>query len=561
MKSLHSFQRSMNRYFTYKDYMLQKYSQVLYSVPVDLDFGCPNRSINGEGGCTFCPVNGARAVQSGDTLDIKEQIEKGIAFAKKRYKAHHFMLYIQAYTGTFSSLALQKASYAKLLSMHEFQAISIGTRPDCLSKATLEYLHELNKEIEVSIDLGIQTLSDTTLQKINRGHDAKSSLEAIQQLKNYGLKVYAHVIVGLEGETRQDWENTIKKIVKSGVDGIKIHNLHIIKDTTLAKEFEKKPFKILNEYEYLEELIHLLRFIPSHIPLLRTTTDTPKDQIIAPKWHMSKGEFLRFLVEEMENRDIFQGDFVEGKQLIDEKDDIVIGTDGSLSLWDKRYKDYYHPKAGGRVQAQKLFLQHSGLEKKLHFHNVNLLDIGFGMGYNTLEALGIKHDNFLHIDALERNLRIVRKSAILLESEVLQRLYEIHSFKTHYAEVYLHIKDARYSITLLQDNFYDIVFIDPFLHTLNSTLITKDFLFFVVKKLKDDGVIVCSTHVDAVRVALSELGMSSYVVKVDKSDIKGVVATKGEQVLSGICYKDPYLIYRDKQIITNRDIEISKQAR
>ncbi|DAB34994.1 MAG TPA: TIGR01212 family radical SAM protein [Sulfurospirillum sp. UBA12182] len=546
----------MSRYLSYKEYMLQTYGHVLYSVPVDLDFGCPNRSFEGEGGCTFCPANGARAVQTGDTLDIKEQIEKGVAFAKKRYKAHHFMLYIQAYTGTFSSLALQKASYEKLLALHEFKAISIGTRPDCLSEGTLKYLQELNKTIEVCIDLGVQTLNDITLKKINRGHDAKTSLEAIKRLKEYGIKVFGHIIVGFEGESRADWEYTVKELVKAGVDGIKIHNLHVIENTLLAKEFLQKPFKTFNEYEYLEELIHLLRLIPSHIPLLRTTTDTPHKQLIAPKWHMSKGEFLRMLDEQMQNRDAFQGDFFTLKTPVEELDDIVTCKDGSLSFWDKKYKDYYHPKAGAIFQAQKLFIECSKLANKLTCKDVNLLDIGFGMGYNSLEALKIEHQNFLHIDAIDINLQIVRKSAKVLQNEILQALYEKRLYQTQKAQISLHIQDARYAITKLKDEFYDVIFIDPFLYTQNVTLITRDFFIQLVKKLKKDGVIVCSTYIQAVRVGLGEAGCTSEVVKIEQSDIRGIVAFKGKQSLEGVSYKDPYLIYRDKVIITNKEAQM-----
>jgi radical SAM protein (TIGR01212 family) len=533
--------------------MKQNYSHVLYSVPVDLDFGCPNRNADGSGGCSFCPANGARAVQTGDMFDIKEQIQKGIFFAKKRYGASCFMLYIQAYTATFSSLSEQKQAYNSLLKLQEFKAISIGTRPDCLSKKVLEYLQELNEDIEVCIDLGIQTLNDKTLKKIDREHNAKQSLEAIKKLKEYGLKVFGHIIIGFEGEKRKDWEYTLKEIIKAGVDGIKIHNLHIIKNTALAMQYAQKPFWVMNEYEYLEELIHLLRLIPPHIPLLRTTTDTPQKDLIAPKWHMSKGEFLRFLNEEMENRDIFQGDLldVDKKKFFEEKEDISLAKDGSSSFWDKKYKDYYHPKSGAKTQALKLFIEQSQVQKLLTCKDVNLLDIGFGMGYNTLETLHLKRNCFLNIDALDRNLQIVRKSAKLLENSLLQTLYEKQRYEDNNTKITLHVGDARYTITSLKKKFYDVIFLDPFLYTQNVTLITKDFLALVVQRLKDEGVLICSTSIQAVRIALSSLGFSSKIIQIPKTDIRGIKVQKGEQTLLGNTYEDPYLTLRDKQIITN----------
>lgn len=534
--------------------MKQNYSHVLYSVPVDLDFGCPNRNPDGSGGCSFCPANGARAVQTGDTLDIKEQIQKGVSFAKKRYGASYFMLYIQAYTATFSSLAEQKQAYTSLLKLQEFKAISIGTRPDCLSKKVLEYLQELNEDIEVCIDLGIQTLNDETLKKINREHNAKQSLEAIKKLKKYGLKVFGHIIVGFEGESRADWEYTLKEIIKAGVDGIKIHNLHIINNTALAKQYTQKTFKVMNEYEYLEELIHLLRFVPKNIPLLRTTTDTPAKELIAPRWHMSKGEFLRFLNEEMEYRDIFQGDYYIKQEPPLEEEDISFAKDGSASFWDKKYKDYYHPKSGAKTQARRLFVEQSEIQKLLTCKDVHLLDIGFGMGYNTLETLLLDKKYFLKVDALDRNLQIVRKSAKLLESPLLQTLYEKQRYEDESTQITLHVGDARHTINSLKKRFYDVIFLDPFLYTQNVTLITKDFLALVIQRLKDDGILICSTSIQAVRIALSSLGCSSEIIQIPKTDIKGIKVKKGKQILHGNTYEDPYLILRDKQIITNYEL-------
>ena len=121
--------------------MIQVYGEPLFSIPVDLDFGCPNRQSDGSGGCTFCPQNGARAAQIAEAKSVEEQIEKGIAFAKKRYGAKHFALYIQAYTGTFASVLEQKEAYGNLLKHHPFKALHVGTRPDCLNEATLLFFH------------------------------------------------------------------------------------------------------------------------------------------------------------------------------------------------------------------------------------------------------------------------------------------------------------------------------------------------------------------------------------------------------------------------------------
>ncbi|MBP9613674.1 MAG: TIGR01212 family radical SAM protein, partial [Sulfurospirillum sp.] len=230
--------------------MLSHYGEALFSIPVNLEFGCPNRERDGTGGCTFCPEHGARAAQIADATTVEEQIEKALLFAKKRYHASSFALYIQAYTGTFASLVTQKKRYEKLLSLYPFRALHIGTRPDCLNEATIEYLCELNETREVVVELGVQSLHDGSLKRMNRGHDAACSLEAIKRLRHRGLKVYAHLIIGLGDESFEMWKQSVLGLVDVGIDGIKFHNLHIIQGTQLALEYEKMPFELLDEYAY-----------------------------------------------------------------------------------------------------------------------------------------------------------------------------------------------------------------------------------------------------------------------------------------------------------------------
>lgn len=484
--------------------MKKEYGKVLYSIPIDLDLGCPNREIDGSGGCTFCPENGARSAQSLDTISVEGQIEKSINFAKRRYKAKHFMLYIQAYTGTFTTLQKQKETYSKLLKFYKFDAISIGTRPDCLSDEVLKYLQELNKNIDVIIDLGVQTLNDKTLININRGHDSQCSLNAIKKLQVYGLKVFAHIIVGFEGECRDDWSNTVKQLVSLRVTGIKIHNLHIIKNTQLHVEYHKKKFKTYNEYEYAEELIHLIQLIPSDIPIIRIATDTPNKDLIAPIWHMQKGQFSEYILESLQYR--------YGKSDVDK------------NFWNQKYKDYYYPKCGAIVQAKKLFIAKSNLKNLLTCKDIKLLDIGFGFGVNSFEALKLQAKNSLHVTALDQDTSIVNLP-----------LKDI-DFK---------VGDIRYTLSLL-DEKYDVIFLDPFSEDKNASMVSVEVFKMLKKLLHKDGVMVCSTSLHVTRVGLSYAGLKSEIVKCD--EIRGLVVTHGNQILEGEPYRDPYLVYRDKKI-------------
>lgn len=545
-------------YYTYRSYMIKRYDKPLFSVPIDLDLGCPNRELDGSGGCTFCPSNGARAAQSLDAKNIEEQIKKGVTFAKNRYKAKKFMLYIQAYTGTFTSVINQKKTYSNLLKLYDFDAISIGTRPDCLNINTLEYLQELNKEIDVHVDLGIQTLNDKTLKKINRGHNSKCSIDAIKSLQKYGIKIFAHVIVGFEGEKREDWENTVQELVRLNVDGIKIHNLHIIRNTKLQEEYTKKNFKIYNEYEYANEVINLIRQIPSHIPIIRISTDTPKNDLIAPLWHMQKGQFAEYIHETMIYGDFRQGDLIEEKQEILAKDGKKFKLeDGSITIFDKKYKDYYHPKSGAYKQAKELFITNSNLKQKLEKTNISLLDIGFGMGYNSIEALKLKKKHKLSIKAIDKNRQIIKTSSLLknnaYEKTVLTKLYKDGFYKDDFNKIEFIFNDARHSLETFEEKF-DVIFLDAFIHTQNPTLLSQDFFDLIKKSLKENGVLVCSNSTEIVKSALNLCGFIYEDCDIPKTDIKGIVATIGKSKTSSITpFRDPFLVYRDKQIIANRE--------
>ncbi len=458
-------------YLTYKEYMKKKYGEALYSITVDLDLGCPSQ-------CSFCPTHGSRSAQSMDANSVEEQIKVGIKFAKKRYNAKRFMLYLQAYTNTFLSLKQQKKTYSKLLKLYNFDAISIGTRPDCLTEETLEYLSQLNKEIDVHVDLGVQTLNDKTLKCINRGHDSKSSIEAIKKLQHYGIKVYAHIIVGFRSETREDWSRSVKELVALHVDGFKIHNLHIIKNTPLYIEYKNNPFKTYNEFEYAEELIHLLRLIPQDIPILRIATDTPDKDLIAPKWQMSKGEFGEYIKDTLEYR--------YGK------------SDVNHNFWSKKYKDYYYPKSGAIKQAKELFIASSELEKRLTYKDIKLLDIGYGFGVNSSEALKIKSNNSLHITALDQDLRIAKKQK----------------------NVNFIVGDIRYTLSKLKDKF-DVIFLDPFDENKNQEMVNLDVIKHLKRLLYDGGVIVTSTSLKSTQKRFEVVGFHTKIVNI--YDIKGLL--------------------------------------
>ncbi|MCD8478307.1 MAG: TIGR01212 family radical SAM protein [Sulfurospirillum sp.] len=539
--------------------MKRHYGEALFSIPVNLDFGCPNRERDGSGGCTFCPEHGARAAQIADAQSVEEQIEKAIVFAKKRYNATSFALYIQAYTGTFASILKQKEAYEKLLNLYPFKALHIGTRPDCLSEATLSYLAKLNSRLDVVVELGVQSLHDVSLERINRGHSAHASLEAIRRLHVKGLKVYAHLIMGLPNESFCMWEASVKGLVEAGIDGIKFHNLHIIHGTALAHEYEKDPFTLLSEYEYAEALIELLRVIPSHIPILRLATDTPNQELLAPQWHMAKGQFGEYVAQSMRYRGITQGDLIEEtpepRSEIPQK---IMLKDGSVTFWSPTYRDYYHPKAGAYAQAQTLFLEASDLKNRLEKGDVTLLDIGFGMGYNSFCALKLAQklaQNRLHVKAIDQDRMLLKQSAHVvpeaLHVKMVESLFTCKTYEESFSTITFLNTEARYAIHQINESF-DIIFLDPFLESHNASLITLEFFQTLRTLLKPKGVLIASTSFQAVHDALSLAGFDVTCANDATSDIKGIVATLSSSA-SFTCkesYLDPYGIYSDKQIET-----------
>jgi radical SAM protein (TIGR01212 family) len=218
------------------------------------------------------------------------------------------MAYIQAFTGTYAPPEQLQALLSLILDSYPFTALSIGTRPDCLPKNILEVLEKVRSRTDLWIELGIQTVHDKTLRRIHRGHDWSCSRAAIEALHTKGIPVAVHVILGLPGETTRHFRQTASLLAELPLAGIKIHNLHVVRGTALEAEFRKSPFPLLDEIQYAQILIDFLRRLPDSLPVMRLTTDTPKQELVGPRWHMDKGTFLAFLNRQMERNSLRQGD-------------------------------------------------------------------------------------------------------------------------------------------------------------------------------------------------------------------------------------------------------------
>jgi radical SAM protein (TIGR01212 family) len=279
-----------------------------YRVPIDPGWACPHRKRDRVGGCTFCPADGGRARQISGCGEAAEQAVRGIRFVRERYGEGDLELYIQAYTATHASVAALRQLVEPLLDAHPFVSLSLGTRPDCLPTDTLTLLCEWNRRLEVWVELGVQSAQDRTLSRIRRGHRWEDSRRALHLLHAQGLRACAHLIFGLPGEDSDDMFASLAAVTACPLDALKFHNLHILRDAPLGREWIQHPFPVLSEPHWLELLQQLLRRTPADLPLFRVFTDSPPERRLAPESVYAKGRFLRLLRTQMQSRGWAQGE-------------------------------------------------------------------------------------------------------------------------------------------------------------------------------------------------------------------------------------------------------------
>jgi len=609
-------------YRQYKDYMRERYGDALFRVPIDFNLGCPNREADGSGGCTFCNARGSKAVQTLGRDSVEEQMAEAIRFARERYGAKKFMAYIQAFSATFGPK--QRPRYLELLNAFDFTAVSIGTRPDCLTPQAYEFLTGLNEQIEVWVELGVQTVHDRTLKRINRGHDWASSEKAIRNLHDAGIKVAVHTILGLPGETARDFQQTADTLAALPIDAVKVHNLHIEKGTTLALEHALTPLPVFMEYEFAEHLMDFIRRLPPDIPIMRLTTDTLDDELIAPRWHMAKGQFKEYVIRQMICREWRQGDLYgngkpeagngkPGIEGLNENLRRVETEDGSVTFWNEEYREHYHTPAGARLEAEEKYLVPGKLKARLAQGDVALLDVCFGLGYNSLAAMnlaaqGTRHEASviserstadgsagavpsmdagdvvspkLTITALEMDRRVVREASRNMQPaatdtfdwrQALADLHEKARCLMPHASCLIHWGDARYTITKLEDETCDLVFLDAFSTQRNSELWTVDFFRQLKRVMKPDAVLLTYCAAIPVRAGLLEAGFfvgetdpvgrarGGTIAAMREADIEIPLPDHEVQMIRqttrGLPYRDPYSVWTNKEILRERQERI-----
>jgi radical SAM protein (TIGR01212 family) len=228
-------------------------------------------------------------------------------YLKKRFKADKFIIYFQAYTNTYDRVEELEKLYREALECDGVVGLAVGTRSDCIDEEKIKLFEDLAKDWFVTLEYGIESIYDKTLEFMNRGHNYQSVLDAICLTKDKGIHIGAHIIVGFPTETEDEMLRMADEISRLDIDFIKIHNLHIVKNTPLARMYAKEPFHLFSYEEYLDLISRFLERLSPRIVVERLFTDTPKDLLIAPIWNKTHGEILRGIEAELERRNTYQG--------------------------------------------------------------------------------------------------------------------------------------------------------------------------------------------------------------------------------------------------------------
>lgn len=280
-------------YLSFNKYLKDKFGQKVYKISLDGGFTCPNRDGKIDTrGCIFCSNGGSGDFAQNRDLSITEQIESGKKIVKKKIKSGKYIAYFQAFTNTYAPVEILRAKYSEAINHPDIVALSIATRPDCLGDDVIELLDEMNKIKPVFVELGLQTIHNDSAKYIRRGYSLEVYNEAVKNLKNIGVNIVVHIILGLPNESEEDMLESIKYVCQSQIDGIKLQLLHIIAGTDLAKDYEKGLFKTLEFDEYVELIAKCVAIIPKNIVIHRLTGDGAKKDLIAPLWSADKKRVL-----------------------------------------------------------------------------------------------------------------------------------------------------------------------------------------------------------------------------------------------------------------------------
>lgn len=296
------------RYNAYVDHLRGKFGKRVQKVVVNAGFTCPNRDgKKGYGGCIYCNNNSFKPPYCEPEMSIAEQVEAGIAFLTRRYKVDQFMVYFQPYTNTYAPLQELQALYGQALDHPQVIGLAIGTRPDCVDPEKIEYLEQLAQDYYINIEYGLESPHNRTLQWIKRQHDFQSWVDAVKMTSGRGIEICSHIILGIPGESPQDMLQTAKIISNYPIDALKIHHLHVVQKTVLARKYRDAPFQLFSLSDYIDLVTEFLQHLRPDIRIQRLVGETQPRLLIGPQWGIRADAVQRRIEKKMAESNVWQG--------------------------------------------------------------------------------------------------------------------------------------------------------------------------------------------------------------------------------------------------------------
>ena len=296
------------RYTAFSDELKRVFGCRVQRISVDAGLSCPNRDgLLDTAGCIFCGGHGSGSHGIIRSLSVAGQIEDGKEVMRRKYKAQRFIAYFQAYSNTYAPVDRLRELFSVALAVPDVVGLIVATRPDCLPEDVLEYLQELSRHTYLWLELGMQSMHDKSLELLNRRHGHARTVDAIQRARARGLNICAHIILGLPGETREEMLAMAEELNRLGVDGVKIHLLHVMKGTVLAEMYGRGEIGMLDRDEYAGLVCDFLELLDPRILIHRLTGDGGHDNLVAPLWSLKKFEILNLIDAELERRGTRQG--------------------------------------------------------------------------------------------------------------------------------------------------------------------------------------------------------------------------------------------------------------
>lgn len=305
-------------YRAYSEYLRDKYGEKVYKLPVNLPVTCPNRDGKlGVGGCTFCGEIGAGFENLSNQISVPEQLSRNMEYIRNKYKAQKFIAYFQNYSNTYLPVASFDA-FLRSAVLEDIVELCISTRPDCITKEHLKALNEIKEEfnVEITLELGLQTVNYHTLRKINRGHSLAEFIDAVMQIKQYGFEICAHLILNFPWDDMEDVIENAKILSALGVHQVKLHALYLMADTVMGNMYREKEFEMISVEEYQKRVITFLEYLAPTIVVQRLIGRAPEENALFVNWNQSWWKIRDQIHDKMEREGRSQGDkanYLNGK--------------------------------------------------------------------------------------------------------------------------------------------------------------------------------------------------------------------------------------------------------